>query len=213
MNIIMLGAPGAGKGTISSRLEQKYNLPHVSSGDIFRYNLKNNTEIGIKAKSYMEKGLLVPDDITISMMIDRLSKDDCKNGFILDGFPRNPIQAKAFDDELSKSNKTIDTVILVSGDLDKIAKRLTGRRVCDNCGEAYHIVSLKPKVEGICDKCGGKLIQRKDDTEEVVWKRFDTYKSETEPLIEYYEKKGILHTVDGFDDLNVTIDKISKILV
>ena len=212
MNIIMLGAPGEGKGTISSRLEKKYNLPHVSSGDIFRYNIKNNTDIGIKAKSYIDKGLLVPDDVTIKMMIDRISQDDCKKGFILDGFPRNPIQAKAFDDELDKTNQNIDTVILVEGDLDKIAKRLSGRRVCDNCGEAYHIENLKPKKDGICDKCGHKLIQRKDDTEEVIWKRFDTYKSETEPLIEYYKQKKLLHTVDGFANIDDTIEQISKIL-
>lgn len=212
MNIIMLGAPGAGKGTISSRLEKKYSLPHISSGDIFRYNIKNNTEIGLLAKSYIEKGLLVPDDVTIKMMIDRLSNDDCKIGFILDGFPRNPIQAKAFDEELKKSNRIIDTVILVEGDLDKIAKRLSGRRVCENCGEAYHIDTLKPKVDGICDKCGSKLIQRKDDTEEVIWNRFKTYETETAPLIDYYRDKGVLHTVDGFEDLDVTIDKISKVL-
>ena len=212
MDIIMLGAPGAGKGTISSRLEQKYNLPHISSGDIFRYNIKNNTEIGIKAKSYIDKGLLVPDDVTIKMMIDRINQDDCKNGFILDGFPRNPIQAKAFDDELSKNNKNIDIVILVEGDLDKIAKRLSGRRVCENCGEAYHIVSLKPKVEGKCDKCGANLIQRKDDTEEVIWNRFKTYETETKPLVEYYKQKNILKVVDGFANLDDTIDKISKIL-
>ena len=212
MNIIMLGAPGAGKGTISSRLEKKYNLPHVSSGDIFRYNIKNNTEIGIKAKSYIEKGLLVPDDVTISMMIDRLSQDDCQKGFILDGFPRNPKQAEAFDEALSKSNKKIDTVILVEGDLKKIAERLSGRRVCDNCGEAYHIVTLKPKVDGICDKCGGKLIQRKDDTEEVIWQRFDTYEKETKPLVDYYKQKNVLHAVDGFANLDDTIDKISNIL-
>lgn len=212
MNIIMLGAPGAGKGTISSRLENKYNLPHISSGDIFRYNIKNKTELGIKVQSYIEKGLLVPDEITINMMIDRISQDDCQKGFIMDGFPRNPIQAKAFDEALAKSHKDIDTVILVAGDLEKIAKRLSGRRVCENCGEAYHIVSLKPKVDGVCDKCGGKLVQRKDDTEEVIWQRFDTYKSETEPLIEYYKNKNVLHTVDGFASIEDSIEQISKIL-
>lgn len=212
MNIIMLGAPGAGKGTISSRLEEKYNLPHISSGDIFRFNIKNKTELGVKVQSYIEKGALVPDEITINMMIDRISQDDCQKGFIMDGFPRNPVQAKAFDEALAKAHKDIDTVILVEGDLDKIAKRLSGRRVCENCGEAYHIVTLKPKVDGICDKCGGKLIQRKDDTEEVIWKRFDTYKAETEPLIEYYKNKNVLHTVDGFASIDDTIEQISKIL-
>lgn len=212
MNIIMLGAPGAGKGTISSRLEEKYNLPHISSGDIFRFNIKNKTELGVKVQSYIEKGALVPDEITINMMVDRISQDDCQKGFIMDGFPRNPVQAKAFDEALAKAHKDIDTVILVAGDLDKIAKRLSGRRVCENCGEAYHIDTLKPKVDGICDKCGGKLIQRKDDTEEVIWKRFDTYKAETEPLIDYYKQKNLLHTVDGFASIDDSIEQISKIL-
>ena len=212
MNIIMLGAPGAGKGTISSRLEEKYNLPHISSGDIFRFNIKNKTELGVKVQSYIEKGALVPDEITINMMVDRISQDDCQKGFIMDGFPRNPVQAKAFDEALAKAHKDIDTVILVAGDLEKISKRLSGRRVCENCGEAYHIDTLKPKVDGICDKCGGKLIQRKDDTEEVIWKRFDTYKAETEPLIDYYKQKNLLHTVDGFASIDDSIEQISKIL-
>lgn len=212
MNIIMLGAPGAGKGTISSRLEEKYNLPHISSGDIFRFNIKNKTELGVKVQSYIEKGALVPDEITINMMVDRISQDDCQKGFIMDGFPRNPVQAKAFDEALAKAHKDIDTVILVAGDLEKIAKRLSGRRVCENCGEAYHIDTLKPKVDGICDKCGGKLIQRKDDTEEVIWKRFDIYKAETEPLIDYYKQKNLLHTVDGFASIDDSIEQISKIL-
>lgn len=212
MNIVMLGAPGAGKGTISSKLEKKFNLPHISTGDIFRYNIKNNTEIGQLAKSYTEKGLLVPDDVTIKMMIDRLSKDDCKNGYILDGFPRNIKQAEAFDEEYKKNNNKIDLVILVEGDLNKIAKRLSGRRVCDNCGEAFHIENLKPKVDGICDKCGGKLIQRKDDTEEVIWNRFKTYESETSPLIDYYKQKNVLFSVDGFDNIDNTVANISKVL-
>lgn len=212
MNVIMLGAPGAGKGTLSSRMEKQYNLTHVSSGDIFRYNIKNNTEIGKLAKSYIEKGALVPDDITIKMMIDRLTNDDCKTGFILDGFPRNTVQAKAFDDELNKLNKNIDLVILVEGDFEKIAKRLSGRRVCENCGEAYHIETLKPKVDGICDKCGSKLIQRKDDTEEVIWERFKTYEKETSPLIDYYKNKNILQRVDGFKNLDDTMEEIKKMI-
>lgn len=212
MNVIMLGAPGAGKGTLSSRMEKQYNLTHVSSGDIFRYNIKNNTEIGKLAKSYIEKGALVPDDITIKMMIDRLTNDDCKTGFILDGFPRNTVQAKAFDDELNKLNKNIDLVILVEGDFEKIAKRLSGRRVCENCGEAYHIETLKPKVDGICDKCGNKLIQRKDDTEEVIWERFKTYEKETSPLIDYYKNKNILQRVDGFKNLDDTMEEIKKMI-
>lgn len=198
MNIIMLGAPGAGKGTISSQIEEKYKLPHISSGDIFRANIKENTELGKLAKSYIDKGALVPDDVTINMMIDRLSKDDCKNGFILDGFPRNNEQAKKLDEALAKSNSKIDCTILVDGDDDQIAKRLSGRRVCEKCGESYHIQFMPPKKDGICDKCGSTLIHRKDDTEEVIKDRLKTYHEQTQPLIDYYNAKGLLKTISGF---------------
>lgn len=200
MNIIMLGAPGAGKGTIASQMKERYNLPHISTGDIFRENIKNNTELGKMAKSYIDKGALVPDDVTTDITVDRISKDDCKDGFILDGFPRNFAQAKGLDDAMKKFGRKIDLVILVDATDKQITERLSGRRVCESCGEVYHIVNMPPKVEGVCDKCNGKLIHRKDDTEEVVLDRLKTYHELTQPLIDYYKEKKILKRVPGFID-------------
>ena len=200
MNIIMLGAPGAGKGTIASQMKERYNLPHISTGDIFRENIKNNTELGMMAKTYIDKGALVPDDVTTDITVDRISKDDCKDGFILDGFPRNFNQAKGLDDAMEKLGKKIDLVILVDATDKQITERLTGRRVCESCGEVYHIVNMPPKVEGICDKCNGKLIHRKDDTEEVILDRLKTYHELTQPLIDYYKEKKVLKRVPGFID-------------
>ena len=200
MNIIMLGAPGAGKGTIASQMKERYNLPHISTGDIFRENIKNNTELGKMAKSYIDKGALVPDDVTTDITVDRISKDDCKDGFILDGFPRNFAQAKGLDDAMEKLGRKIDLVILVDATDKQITERLSGRRVCENCGEVYHIVNMPPKVEGVCDKCNGKLIHRKDDTEEVVLDRLKTYHKLTQPLIDYYREKKVLKRVPGFID-------------
>ena len=196
MNIIMLGAPGAGKGTIASQMKERYNLPHISTGDIFRENIKNNTELGMMAKTYIDKGALVPDDVTTDITVDRISKD----GFILDGFPRNFNQAKGLDDAMEKLGKKIDLVILVDATDKQITERLTGRRVCESCGEVYHIVNMPPKVEGICDKCNGKLIHRKDDTEEVILDRLKTYHELTQPLIDYYKEKKVLKRVPGFID-------------
>ena len=200
MNIIMLGAPGAGKGTIASQMKERYNLPHISTGDIFRENIKNNTELGMMAKTYIDKGALVPDDVTTDITVDRISKDDCKDGFILDGFPRNFAQAKGLDEAMEKLGRKIDLVILVDATDKQITERLSGRRVCESCGEVYHIVNMPPKVEGICDKCNGKLIHRKDDTEEVVLDRLKTYHELTQPLIDYYKEKKILKRVPGFID-------------
>lgn len=200
MNIIMLGAPGAGKGTIASQMKERYNLPHISTGDIFRENIKNNTELGKMAKSYIDKGALVPDHVTTDITVDRISKDDCKDGFILDGFPRNFAQAKGLDEAMEKLGRKIDLVILVDATDKQITERLSGRRVCENCGEVYHIVNMPPKVEGVCDKCNGKLIHRKDDTEEVVLDRLKTYHKLTQPLIDYYKEKKILKRVPGFID-------------
>lgn len=208
MNIIMLGAPGAGKGTIASMMREHYNLPHISTGDIFRANLKENTELGKLAKTYMDKGALVPDDVTIKMMVDRLTKDDCKNGYILDGFPRTIAQAEGLSDTLNKLNSKIDLVILVDASDEKIAKRLMGRRVCEKCGETFHIETLKPKVDGICDKCGSKLIQRKDDTKEVIMDRLKTYHESTEPLVEYYTKQNLVKSISGFIGDKTEIIKI-----
>ena len=200
MNIIMLGAPGAGKGTIASQMKERYNLPHISTGDIFRENIKNNTELGMMAKTYIDKGALVPDDVTTDITVDRISKDDCKDGFILDGFPRNFNQAKGLDDAMEKLGKKIDLVILVDATDKQITERLTGRRGCESSGEVYHIVNMPPKVEGICDKCNGKLIHRKDDTEEVILDRLKTYHELTQPLIDYYKEKKVLKRVPGFID-------------
>ncbi|MBR3288467.1 MAG: adenylate kinase [Lachnospiraceae bacterium] len=198
MNIILLGATGAGKGTIALQMKDRYKLPHISTGDIFRENIKNNTELGKLAKSYIDKGALVPDDVTTNLIVDRLTHDDCKKGFILDGFPRNNAQAKSLDEAFEKSGNKIDLVILVDATDEQIADRLSGRRVCENCGHIYHIVNIPPKVEGVCDKCGGKLIQRKDDSKEVIQDRLKTYHEITKPLIDYYSKENILKSVPGF---------------
>ena len=198
MNIIMLGAPGAGKGTIAAQMEERYKILHVSSGDIFRENIKNETELGKLAKDYIQKGQLVPDDVTINMMIDTLESDKCKNGFILDGFPRTLVQAEQLDKELAKDGAKIELVILVDASNDQIVERLSGRRVCAKCGATYHIVNMPSKVEGICDKCGSEVAQRKDDTKEVILDRLKTYDEQTKPLINYYKSKGILKTVPGF---------------
>ena len=200
MNIIMLGAPGAGKGTIASQMKERYNLPHISTGDIFRENIKNNTELGALAKSYIDKGQLVPDDVTTKITIDRLSKPDCKEGFILDGFPRTYVQAKGLDDEFEKGNRKIDLVILVDATDNQIINRLSGRRVCEKCGATYHLINLPPKYDGICDKCSGNLIYRKDDTEDVIKDRLNTYHEQTQPLIDYYKEKKILKRIPGFID-------------
>lgn len=212
MNIVMLGAPGAGKGTIAKKLEEKYHLPHVSTGDLFRENIKNNTSLGQEAKTYMDKGALVPDTVTINMLLDRISIDDCKNGFILDGFPRNLAQADGLKDALAKKSEKIDLAILMDAKDEDIVKRLSGRRVCESCGTPYHVETLKPKVDGICDKCGGKLIQRKDDTEEVIRDRLKVYHEQTQVLIEYYDKEGILLTMNGFDSIENILSKLEKVI-
>lgn len=197
MNIIMLGAPGAGKGTIASQMSERYGLPHISTGDIFRANIKNGTELGKLAKSYIDKGVLVPDDVTIKMMVDKLKSDECKNGFILDGFPRTINQAEGLKNALKEINSNIDFVLLVDAPDDLIVERLAGRRVCEKCGETYHIENLPSKVEGICDKCNGKLIIRKDDLPDVVKERLGTYHKQTQPLINFYNNLGLVKKVEG----------------
>ncbi len=206
MNIVLLGAPGSGKGTLATRLSEKLNIPHIATGDIFRFNLKNNTELGKLAKSYMDKGELVPDDVTCKMVKDRFQNDDARAGFILDGFPRTIPQAEELDKILKEMNKKIDFCILVDSDDDKIITRMGGRRVCKNCGEIFHTVTLKPKKDGICDKCGGELIQRDDDKEEVVKDRLKVYHEQTAPLIDYYKKQNLVSSVDGF----ATVDEVVK---
>ena len=197
MYIILLGAPGAGKGTQAVMLGEKMNLVQVASGDLFRQALQKETELGIKAKSYMEKGQLVPDEITIQMMLERLSAQDCENGAILDGFPRNTQQAEALDKALAQQSKAINSVVYVMVLEEELLKRLSGRWICRNCQAPYHAVDSPPRVKGKCDRCGGELYQRPDDTVETVKKRLEVYFAETAPLIDYYKKTGKLLEVNG----------------
>lgn len=206
MNIVLLGAPGSGKGTLASRLEERLHIPHIATGDIFRFNLKNNTELGKLAKVYIDKGELVPDDITCNMVRDRFEQADAKEGFILDGFPRTIPQATELDKMLKEMGKKIDYVFLVQADDERIVKRMGGRRVCKNCGEVYHVETLKPKVDGICDKCGSELVQRDDDNENVVKDRLKVYHEQTAPLIDYYKNQNLVHEVDGF----ATVEEVTN---
>ena len=212
MKIIMLGAPGAGKGTQAIKIADKYGIPHISTGDIFRANIKNGTELGKKAKEYMDKGALVPDELTCDLVVDRIHQDDCAKGFVLDGFPRTIPQAEALEKALAKDNEKMDYAIDIEVPDESIVKRMSGRRACVNCGATYHIVSAPPKVEGICDHCGGKLTTRDDDKPETVKKRLTVYHEQTQPLIDFYKKTGILHSVDGTKQLDEVFAEVVKIL-
>ena len=212
MKIIMLGAPGAGKGTQAKMIAAKYGIPHISTGDIFRANIKNGTELGKKAKEYMDQGLLVPDELTCDLVVDRIGQDDCKNGFVLDGFPRTIPQAEALTDALNKLGEKMDYAIDVDVPDENIVKRMSGRRACLDCGATYHVVSIPPKKEGICDACGSKLVLRDDDKPETVQKRLDVYHEQTQPLIDYYKKAGILKSVDGTQPMEDVFAEIVKIL-
>ncbi len=212
MKIIMLGAPGAGKGTQAKQIAGKYSIPHISTGDIFRANIKNGTELGKKAKEYMDQGLLVPDELTCDLVVDRIGQDDCKNGFVLDGFPRTIPQAEALTDALNKLGEKMDYAIDVDVPDENIVKRMSGRRACLDCGATYHVVSIPPKKEGICDACGNKLVLRDDDKPETVQKRLDVYHEQTQPLIDYYKKAGILKSVDGTQPMEDVFAEIVKIL-
>ncbi len=212
MKIIMLGAPGAGKGTQAKMIADKYALPHVSTGDIFRANLKEGTELGMKAKAYMDQGALVPDELTVEILLDRVSKDDCKNGYVLDGFPRTIPQAEVLDKELEKLGDAVDLAIDVEVPDENIVRRMSGRRACVKCGATYHVEHIPPKQEGICDRCGAELIQRDDDKPETVQKRLSVYHEQTAPLIDYYTKKGILKTVDGTQDMDAVFGAITAII-
>ncbi|MBR4529237.1 MAG: adenylate kinase [Lachnospiraceae bacterium] len=212
MKIIMLGAPGAGKGTQAKMIADKYALPHVSTGDIFRANLKEGTELGMKVKAYMDQGALVPDELTVEILLDRVSKDDCKNGYVLDGFPRTIPQAEVLDKELEKLGDAVDLAIDVEVPDENIVRRMSGRRACVKCGATYHVEHIPPKQEGICDRCGAELIQRDDDKPETVQKRLSVYHEQTAPLIDYYTKKGILKTVDGTQDMDAVFGAITAII-
>ena len=212
MKIIMLGAPGAGKGTQAKMIADKYQVPHISTGDIFRANIKNGTELGKKAKTFMDQGLLVPDELVVDLVVDRVAQDDCVNGYVLDGFPRTIPQATALDEALIKKGTGIDYALNVDVPDENIIRRMSGRRACVNCGATYHIVHIPTKVEGICDRCGSELILRDDDKPETVQKRLNVYHEQTQPLIDYYSKAGILVSVDGTKDMLEVFDDIQKIL-
>ena len=212
MKIIMLGAPGAGKGTQAKRIAKKYNIPHISTGDIFRANIKEGTELGKRAKEYMDKGELVPDDITIGMLLDRIHKADCKDGFVLDGFPRTIPQAKSLTEALSKLNEKIDYAINIDVPDESIITRMSGRRACLSCGSTYHIKYSAPKKENICDNCGSELVIRDDDKPETVKKRLDVYHKQTKPLIDYYGNEKILASVDGTKDMEEVFLDIIAVL-
>lgn len=213
MRLILLGAPGAGKGTQAVIISQKLNIPHISTGDIFRANIKEGTELGIKAKQYIDQGLLVPDDLTVSIVKDRIQKDDCKNGFLLDGFPRTIPQAQQLDDALKNMDLKLDAVINLEVPDNIIVKRMAGRRVCKGCGMVYHVVNNPPKTEGICDSCGSELIIRDDDREETVLERLKVYHEQTETLIGYYSDKGLLLNFDGTKNIAETTSEIMASLL
>ena len=208
LRTILLGPPGAGKGTQAVKIVEKYSIPHISTGDIFRENIKNETELGKRAKSYMDRGELVPDELVVEMATDRLTKNDCKNGFLLDGFPRTIFQAEKLDEFLTKRGEKIDKVINIDVEKDALVKRITGRRVCKSCGASYHVVNIPPKKDGVCDLCDGELIQRADDTEETVLNRIDVYNKQTKPLVDYYDKAGVIVNIDGNKDLDDVLSDI-----
>ena len=212
MRLILLGPPGAGKGTQASAIVERYAIPHISTGDIFRENIKKGTELGKKAKEYMDKGLLVPDELVISIVEDRLQKEDCKEGFLLDGFPRTLDQGEALDKVLSQMGLKLDRVINLDVEKEVLIERAIGRRICKDCGEVYHIKFTPPKKEGVCDKCNGKLYQRDDDTVETVERRIEVYHKQTEPLIDYYKEKGLILDIDGSKDKDSIFEEIAKAL-
>ncbi len=211
MKLIMLGAPGAGKGTQAKMIAEKCSIPHISTGDIFRANIKQGTELGKKAKSYMDAGGLVPDELVCDLVVDRIGQEDCKDGFILDGFPRTIPQAEALTDALNKIGQTMDYAIDIEVPDQAIIDRMGGRRACVDCGATYHIVNIPPKKEGVCDACGAALVLRDDDKPETVKKRLDVYHDQTQPLIDYYKKQGILKEVDGTMEMNQVFDAIVEI--
>ena len=212
MKIIMLGAPGAGKGTQAKKIAEKYSIPHISTGDIFRANIKNGTELGKKAKTYMDQGLLVPDELTCDLVVDRIQQPDAANGYVLDGFPRTIPQAEALDKALAAMGEAMDYAINVEVPDENIVRRMSGRRACVDCGATYHIVYAPTKEENICDNCHGELILREDDKPETVQKRLNVYHEQTQPLIDYYTEKNILVEVDGTVDIDEVFAAIVNVL-
>ncbi|GGG11034.1 adenylate kinase [Paenibacillus aceti] len=209
MNVLFMGPPGAGKGTQAEVIVNEFGIPHISTGDAFRLAIKQGTPVGMKAKEYIDKGLLVPDDVTVGIVRERLQQSDCENGFLLDGFPRTLSQAEALEDLLSGLGRKLEHVINLKVDRDKLMARLTGRRICKSCGSTYHVIFNPPAQEGVCDKCGGELYQRSDDNEESVGTRLDEYINKTAPLLKFYEDKDLLRQVDGEQE----IDSVSKEIV
>lgn len=207
-----MGLPGAGKGTQAERIVEKYGIPHISTGDMFRAAIKDQTELGLKAKSYMDKGDLVPDEVTIGIVRERLSKDDCNKGFLLDGFPRTVAQADALENILTDLNKKIDFVINIDVDKEILLERLTGRRICKSCGSTFHLVFNPPKQEGVCDRCGGELYQRADDNAETVQNRLEVNLKQTKPLLDFYETKGYLRNIDGQQDISKVFADLDQLL-
>lgn len=209
LNILLLGAPGAGKGTQAQLIKEKYNIPHISTGDMFREAIRNKTPIGVLADSYISKGNLVPDDVTIALVKERLSKDDCANGYLLDGFPRTLVQAEALTQLTKDINRPIDLVIDIEVDENKLIDRISGRRMCKGCGASYHIKNLPPKIEGVCDACGGELYIRKDDNVDALKVRLEAYHSQTQPLINYYAQYGLIGEVNG----DTSLENVFKAIV
>ena len=212
MKIVLLGPPGAGKGTQADVLVKKLLVPHISTGDMFRAAISNGTELGKEAKAYMDKGQLVPDIVTVGIIRDRISMSDCREGFLLDGFPRTLPQAEALDNLMNEMSTSLDAVLNISVPLDRLIDRLTGRRMCRNCGTIYHLLYNAPEVENVCDACGGELYQRDDDKEATVKSRLDVYEAQTAPLISYYEQKGILHTINGDLPINAVTAQLGEAL-
>jgi adenylate kinase len=212
MNLVLMGLPGAGKGTQAEKIVEKYGIPHISTGDMFRAAIKDGTELGFKAKSFMDKGDLVPDEVTIGIVRERLSKDDCNKGFLLDGFPRTVAQAEALENILSDLNKKIDFVINIDVDQEILMERLTGRRICKSCGATYHLVFNPPAKQDVCDKCGGDLYQRADDNEETVGNRLEVNLKQTKPLLDFYETKGYLRNINGQQDIRIVFADLDKLL-
>ncbi len=212
MNLILLGPPGAGKGTQAKRLIDAYGIPQISTGDMLREAVKNQTQLGLEAKKYMDAGQLVPDEVVIGLVKERLAQPDCAKGFMLDGFPRTVAQAEELDKVLAEMGKAIDHVISIEVPNEELIGRLTGRRTCRNCGAGYHVIFDPPKVEGKCDKCGGELYQRDDDNEATVANRLKVYESQTKPLIDYYQAKGLLRPIDGVGSIEDIFARIKAVL-
>ena len=212
MRIILLGPPGAGKGTQAAGIVEKYNIPHISTGDIFRKNIKEGTELGKKAKGYIDQGLLVPDELTVGLVTDRIAQPDCEKGFMLDGFPRNVAQAQHLDEYLKEVGISLDKVVNIEVDKDILVGRAVGRRICKSCGATYHVEFNPPKVDGVCDVCGGELYQRADDNEETVSKRIQVYLDETKPLVNYYSEEGIISNINGQQSIDNVFGDIVEAL-